>query len=593
MGDALLLWLPLAALIVLFASGAGLTTLLAHRLPSDAQLALAAPLGAAVLVCASTALHLGAPIRATTAVALSVSVGVTARYARRVGSLLRSALVPLLVAAIALGVVATPLAARGNWDAAALDNADPYIWVSQAKSLLDGPPPGPAAAYPDAIAYQRIQELHWPVALPAAVAQIALLARADPSSSYGAFAALLAVLLALSVYACTRACLDWSKRVSAVAAGAVSANALLLYSTFNGWQAQIALTMFGTLSLFMLRLALEDRGRREQALAGLFVAAAAATYSVAFGFFAALLAVVVGAYVASHRPVPWRRVGSVLVGVGAVAAGLGAVPLVRMARLALAGSGFEESPAWAGYARGLPPEMLGLIPRIGTAMRPPAGWTLLASIATIGLLVLVLMAATRRYPRRDVLLGTCGACLLAIGLLQWPGASPYLSIKFAGYSAPLVTMLAVGLFATGSRLPRTRVAVVGAAACCFAFSTGIIYQETRLHLQTLEPLKPLGPALTAVPKDARIGVALRDGWNQSWALYFLRGHRLVVLEPTDYLTGFGYGGRKLPTGNYEYLVDYASADPATWKSAGLVLVRMDGEPAEERALSFSRAGREP
>jgi hypothetical protein len=373
----------------------------------------------------------------------------------------------------------------------------------------------------------------------------------------------------------------------------VSANALLLYSTFNGWQAQIALTMFGTLSVFTLRLALEGRGRREQALAGLFVAAAVATYGVAFAFFALLLAVVVGAYVASHRPVLWHRVGSVLVGVGVVAAALGAVPLVRMAR-ALAGGGFEESPAWAGYARGLPPEALGLIPRIGTAMRPPTGWSILASIATIGLLVLVLVPVTRRYQRRDLLLGTCGACLLTIGLLQLPSASPYLSIKFAGYSAPLVTTLAVGLFATASRFPRTRVAVVGAAACCFAFSTGIVYQEVRLHLQTLGPLKPLESALTAVPKDARVGVALRDGWNQSWALYFLRGHRLVVLEPTDYLTGFGYGGRKLPTGNYEYLVDYASADPATWKSAGLVLVRTDGGPAEEElAISFNRAGREP
>lgn len=588
-----MLWLPLAALVILFASGAGLTVLLADRLPSDAQLALAAPVGAAVFVCASAALHLGAPIRATTIVVLSLCVGLTALRARRVGGLLRSALVPLLVAAIALGVVATPLIARGNWDAAALDNADPYIWVSQAKSLLDGPPPGPALAYPDGIAWERIQELHWPAALPAAVAQIALLARTDPSSSYGAFAALLAVLLALSVYACARACFAWSKGLSAVAAGAVSANALLLYSTFNGWQAQIALTMFGLLGVFTLRLALEDGRRREQALAGLFIAAAAATYSVAFAFFAALLAVVVGAYVVSHRPVAWRRVGSVLAGVGAVAVALAAVPLVRMVQ-ALGESVFEESPVWAEYARGLPPETLGLIPRIGTAMRPPTGWTLLASVATIGLLVLVLVAARRPYPRRDVLLGTCGACLLAIGLLQWPSASPYLSIKFAGYGAPLITMLAVGLFATGTRFPRTRVAVVGAAACCFAFSTGIIYVETRLHLQTLEPLKPLGPALTAVPKDARIGVALRDGWNQSWALYFLRGHKLVVLEPTDYLTGFGYRGRKLPKGDYEYLVDYASADPATWKTAGgLVLVPTDGKPLEKRALSFSRAAREP
>lgn len=587
-----MLWLPLAALVILFASGAGLTALLADRFPSDAQLALAAPVGAAVFVCASAALHLGAPIRATTIVVLSLCVGLTALCARRVGSLLRSAVVPLLVAAIALGVVAIPLVARGNWDAAALDNADPYIWVSQAKSLLDGPPPGPPASYPDGIAYDRLQELHWPAALPASVAQMALLARADPSSSYGAFAALLAVLLALGVYASARACFAWSKGLSAVAAGVVSANALLLYSTFNGWQAQIALTMFGTLSIFALRLALEDGRRREQALAGLFVAATAATYGVAFAFFAGLLAVVVGAYVVSHRPVPWRRVGGVLVGVGAVAAALGAIPFVRMAQ-SMAGRGFEESPVWAKYARGLPPEALGLIPRIGTAMRPPTGWTLLASVATIGLLVLVLVAATRRYPKRDVLLGTSGACLLGIGLLQLPSASPYLSIKFAAYSAPLITMLAVGLFATGTRFPRARVAVVGAAACCFAFSTGIIYVETRLHLQTLAPLKPLAPALTAVPKDARIGVALRDGWNQSWALYFLRGHSLVVLEPTDYLTGFGYRGRKLQTDDYEYLVDYASADPATWKSAGLVLVRTDGKPLEKSALSFSRAAREP
>ena len=587
----LLLWLPLAALSLLLLVGAGVTSVLARRFPADAQVALAAPVGAAVLACTSPALHLGL---STAEVSLSVLVvfgTLTVASARRVLRALSHLAVPAAVALVALAVTAAPWVARGDWDAAGIATTDPYLWVSEAKALLDGPPPSPAADYPDRLASERIDALDWPVGLPLGVAQIATLAGLDPANAYGAWAVVLAVLLVLAVYAAARACLEWSRRHAVIAALAFSLNALVLYSTFNGWQAQIALTLFGTLALVTYRLALDrEASRLEVILPGVFIAAAAAVYGVLVGPFLLMLVAVVAGYAVSHRPVQYRGLVSTSVAVAAAAVVAGLVPLLRSARQLLNMSSAADGTAWDTYAHGLPVEAIGLVPRIGTTFRPPFAWTALATIAGVAVLVFALASLRSvAHRRRDVLLSAGGGAVLVVAALNAPGPSPYVSLKFAAYAAPMITLLALAGVIGRTGFPRIRVAAFGAAAFCFVASTAIVYEQARSHSMTLEPLQGVAASGETLPADARVGIALRDPWAQAWAVYFLRDRKVTVVAPTIYLTGFGLEAPHLSRQPYEYVVDVddpsRNADARDARAAPILVRRV--EPGEAATVLAS------
>ena len=552
-----LAFVPLAAVLVLAVTGAGLAAVLARRFPLDAQAALAPLLGAAAFVLASPLRYVGAPARALGLGVVGLCGALSIAVARRVAPIFRHALVPIIVTVTVLGVVSGPSLWAGGWDAAAIDNTDPYLWVSQAKALLEGPAPAPAADFPDRIAYERITELRWPVGLPFTLANFAALVGSDPSAVYAAFAALLTVLLSLAVYVCARACLMWKRRFAVAASLAVPTSAFVFYSTFNGWQAQIALTLFGTLAIFCFRLALDgDAQRREQALAAVFAAAAIGIYGVVYAPFAALLVIAALAWALRNRAVGgWRRLASVsagfvgvtlVVGAGAIVQALLQVPILLRV---------PDSPAWELYPHGLPGEALGLIPRLGTASRPPTTWSVVALLLAAAVFAFGVLRRGERGPRDDILLSTGIASLVVIALLQLPGPSPYLSIKFVGYAAPLLILLAVSGLVGKTRLPRLRVATYAATGTCCVFSTLVVVQIDLPHLMSVRELAPLRQSLSRVPDGATVGVDVRDEWLQPWTVYYLRERRVVVSNPNIFLTGFGLGRQRLSTEAFTYVVE--------------------------------------
>ena len=68
------------------------------------------------------------PVGSLVAAVVVAFGSLTLAVARRVLPMLRSAAVPLVVAAAALALTPAPALANGGWDAAAIDNADPYVW---------------------------------------------------------------------------------------------------------------------------------------------------------------------------------------------------------------------------------------------------------------------------------------------------------------------------------------------------------------------------------------------------------------------------------------------------------------------------------
>ncbi len=592
-----ILWLPILTVAVLAAVGAAPAALLGARFPADARAALAAPAGAAVIACVSVLVMLGIPVRGLLIATVGASIAATVVLHETLRPSLRSAALPAVAALVALAVVAAPSVGRGDWNAAAVDNTDPYLWVSQAKAFLDGPPPGPASEFPDRIAYERIDELHWQVALPVGVAGVAMLARADPAAVYGAFSAVVAVLLALVVYGCGRACLGWRRSVAAAAAVIVTANAFMLYSSFNGWQAQIALTTFGTLLVFTLRMALDaDALGREQLLAGGAAAAGIATYGVLFAPFALLAAAVTASVLATRsraRPRTLKTVG----GCAAAAVVIGALPLLQTVRSLPRFFAQSDSLTWSSYAHGLPAEALGLIPRIGTAHRPPAfGWSVIAFAIAAALFAFGFWRARSSEQRRgDVLLATGTLALGVIALLQLPNANPYFSMKFVGYTAPILTMVALNGLVGDQRLRRLRVAVAAAAASCFAVSVVIVVAVDLQHVSSTETLGTIRDHLDALPAHSRVAVSIDDEWQQSWAVYYLRDHPLHVEDPNIFLTGFGLRRRTFANRPAQYALEARrSRSTAIWHGDGLVLHKIalaGGAPL--RALTLRSVLRHP
>ena len=444
--------LPLA---ILFAAGLGAADVLGQRLPLQARAALAIPLSAAVLTCASPLAQLGVSPWLIAVVLLGLLGSVTLARARRLGPIVRRAGAPLLVAILALTLSAAPAIRHHTGAVAGFGNGDPYYWVSQARALANAPVPGPARLYPDRVAYDLISTSHSPVALPVGLAQVAWLDNKDPVNAYEAFSAIIFALLATGVFFVARGCLHWSSRVATAAGVFVSANGYLLFASYYGWQAQLTLTAFGTLAVMTLPACFDRKALgRERLLPAIFTAAGIATYGWLFGVFAGLaLAVAFACLLSRHRSSLERRrfvwtLGAVA-GLGLV---IGLVPTVNAVRALLVSRGNGQANAaelasWSHYSWGFPSDALGLIVRLVDLKIPGTGWVGLSLAVTIALFAI---AATRirafRNPRGAALAAACGALLVGLIILRLNGSSPYLTMKLMGYGAPFFTLFALSIF---------------------------------------------------------------------------------------------------------------------------------------------------
>jgi hypothetical protein len=535
-----MLGLPFGALAAAGMLGAGLAVTAGRRLPRDAQAALAPILGFAVLATTSTLVTL-VPVRVVTVVSFAVAALYAAWAWRRVRHMLRAAAPAAVVSVVAIALAAAPSLAEGNWMAKSYaGNTDSYLWVSQARSFLDGPPPKPASDFPDRVAYERASEQHWAIALPVENAQLAWVSGRDPADVYGALAALLSALLPLSAFVVARACLCWSRRLSTWSALAVAANASLLFASYFSWQQQLQASAMAFAGLALLRRGLEvGMPKAEILLAALLSAASVAVYRMAFApYLAASVVVVFLGFALPHWREEWRRAGTALltfVGAFVLLASASIVGFVLgIGRFVdnNVNTGFKK-----GFPEGLPAEALGFVPRVWGAS--PI-WVLVATAIAASLLFEAYRQLRRkRPPRADFLLS--GLVLLGVGYvlaLLLSNVPPYVSYKLLSYGTVLLVLSAVAPLAL-LRGRRTRLALgLTLATLTVASSTVAIARGIDGSRSSAE-FSGLSAAASKLPTGAVVSVELDSPWEQSWAIYALRGHRLSIVRPEFILTEVG------------------------------------------------------
>jgi hypothetical protein len=537
MREAVLLWLPLLGVAVFGIIGAAPAAVLGARFPTDAKAALAVLLGMAAMVCLSPLLLIGvAPLALGLLLVVTGGGAALYKWAESL-RLLRAALLPATLAAGAVLLIATPWLAHGAWDAASYGNADTYLWVSEAKAFLDGPP---AMGMPDRQAFEMIESLRMPIGIPTGVALTSIVAGTDPEASAGGFFVLVGVAVALATFVCARGVLGLGSAASAAAALLVGGNTFLVFSGYYGWHGQLLLTAFGTLSVFCVGAALKDGADwRERALSGIFGAAALGTYGLVFSFFVAMAGSVLVAqmlFSPSRGPELARTVrvarGCILALVAA-----GAVPIVRaiiaIPELSKLATTIEDHP------RGLVSEALGLAPRAGDLSRLTSAWGLIALAAAVALVALALLGGRLlEFENRAVVVGAGGFALLAGAFMMLPQTSSYGSVKLMGYGAPALTLLVfTGLVRTSRR--RLRLWLCSAAALLFLASSAVSVVQSHRVLEWSSDFDGLRDAARGVPRDEPIAIAPRQAWQQTWAAYFLRDRPTLIVAPSIYFTRFG------------------------------------------------------
>jgi hypothetical protein len=547
------LLLPLAGLAILFGAGLGVADLLGRRLPAQARAALAAPLSAAVLTSASPLAQLGLRPSQLALVVIGLLGLVTLARARRLEQTVRRAGAPLLVAVLALALSSAPAIRHQTSAVAGFGNGDPYYWVSQARALSHGPVSAPARLYPDRVAFDLISISHSPVALPVGLAQVAALGGKDPVDAYEAFGSLIFALLAVGVFFVARGCLHWRSRLATAAGVFVSANGYLLFASYNGWQAQLTLTAFGTLAVMTLPACFDRKALgRERLLPAIFMAASIATYGWLFAVFAGLgLAVALACTFTQIRSsVGRRRMVWTLGAVAGLGLILGFVPTVNAVRALSVSRGNGQANAaelanWSTYSWAFPSDALGLIVREIDLKSPGTGWVVLALAVAIALFA---VAATRirtfRNPRGLALAAACTALLGGLLLLGLKGSSPYLSMKLMGYGAPLFTLFALSIFAGRRARPRRITVIAMAAVVLFCLTSLLSLSVGIVSATRATAFQSIVAATASLPRSSVIRIDYPDVWHQVWLIYFLRERRLAVPDPTIYLEDVEYNGAK-------------------------------------------------
>jgi hypothetical protein len=589
------LLLPVAGVALLWVAGLGAAELLAPRMAPEARAALAAPVAAGVLVCASP-LALAHVRPGILAAAVLVCLGAVTFVRRHsLAKVMRAAKWPLVIAAFALVINAAPALRNGNWVATSFGNADPYLWASQAKSLDARPPPAPAASFPDRVSYELMTKDHWPEGLPVALGAVADLGRLDPARAYEAFAAIISTLLALGVFVVARGSLMWSTRFSALAAMLIAANGLMLLSTYFGWQAQLLLTGFGTLGALTVPVCMDRRAASwEAALPALFLAAGIATYGWVFAPFLLVTGVVAFAcWLQSPRSSIGRRQ---IVRRFGVVAGLtlilGLLPTIDALRRYLVARGrFDASVlhTWSNYDWAYPSDALGLIIRVGTQRSPGVGWTAFAiAVAAVLLSLGCLRMRSPRNPRGYALVAAAAVLLAALAGLAIRHASPYTSLKLMGYAAPLLTLLALATFVRraspevrpdGSAALRHVGGVLFSTLAAAAFVSTTVF-TVGYALKWVRPATVVSGAVRAadrLPRSEAVRIDYGDAWRQSWLVYFLRDRRLAVKQPSVYLTGFSPADaakHRTFTSPSSYVLAPTHRGRVVWRGSGGVLYRI-------------------
>jgi hypothetical protein len=543
--SALLLLVPLGALGYLALIGAGLAAWMSPRFPADAQAALAVLVGAALVAVASALVPLGVAARPLTVAVAAGGALVTAVLARRVLVLLRAGAVPLAVAVCAVCLAGAPALARGSWQATSLfGSTDPYHWSSQARQYQNRPTASPFSDHPDRLTYERSKTQHWAFALPFGDLQIAWLTGADPPDVYEALAAVVFALLPLAAFACARACFRWRGRWAAAAALLVVADANLLYASHFSWQQQLAGTAFLFGAAVGLRLALEPGAPRREALLAAFLAAASlASYRLGFSpYFVGLLGVVVAGYALARRG-DLVRIGRRLVGFIVAFGALGA-PSIAAVLLGIHdfyASGSFSTKQKREFADGQIAEALGLVPRLwarqdGWSRAVTIAWLAVASVAAAVLLLYGYRALRRAgLPRADFLAAGVGVTLVLYCVFLLPSFASYLSFKVLAYGAPFLLLLVVLPAALGR--PWGALALAAAVGLLIMPSTAVATAIAVDKTKTPGELSAL--ARVSLPRDATVSVALDDPWQQAWAVYYLRAHRISVEHASFVLTGEG------------------------------------------------------
>jgi hypothetical protein len=459
-----------------------------------------------------------------------------------------------LVACLAIALAAIPALKNKTWAAETPGNVDAYVWVSQARSLEHGPPSGAAATTPDRVAYERLEHEHWPTAIPGGLSELAAVEGVDPVQAYGVFAVVIVGLLALATFFSARGCLHWSRRRSAVAAAIVTANGLVLLSSFYGWQAQLLLTSAGTLFVLTIPQCFERHSRTRDCIApSLFGASAIALYSWKMSPFVVMAAAVSLVCWWRGSGARWTR-RSFTVRVAAIAAltcAFGCVAITRAVVTLVDGSQHASAiqlSYWNQYSWASPSDALGLVPR-GPRDVPGVAWEVLAAMCAAVLLVTGIRSArSYRNPRGVVLVAAAATILVELVALAAGGSSPYVSLKLMAYSTPLLTLLALGpRLRTVQASPRTLLAhsriltvvlVDLVALGLFISTTGSAISIGVQRSRTATQVRATARAAEALPPNKVILLDVGNGWNQVWLAYFLRNRRLAIREPSLVFTGY-------------------------------------------------------
>jgi hypothetical protein len=580
-----LLGAPLALFGVFALCGFGLAVVLGPKFAPDAQAALAPLLGVAVLATASVLLSVGVPAVPLGLVVLILPSLLTIALRKRVYPALRACGRPFAIGLVAVFLAGAPNLAGGNWTVKTYlgHTTDAYFWISQARSLYDAPPKAPSSRYPDRLAYERIQEQHWALALSFATGEAAWISQSDPADVYGLIAAFVACLTPLAAYFCARACLDWRPRRATFLALALAANASLLFAGYFSWQQQLIGTGLAFAALAVLRLALEPpRSLRLQFLAAFLASAALASYRMAFApYFAAMIAVVIASYLISHSGVDRRQALRSVLGFSAIFAGLAAVSLFALVRglntfLALGVNTSFKKIFPGGYV----PEALGLFPRLFGA---GSSWGLVAAAASVPFFIIPLARLRRSSAKRvDFVFGSA---LFIVGayafLLATKASTPYTSFKLLAYGTPFLLLVVFGAEWL-SKPTRARTAGVVVLALLFSTSTLLAVGVGAKDSESARDFSGLAAVAPKLGHDV-VSVQVVDPWDQAWATYYLRDVPLSVETPSLVLVGVAMFR---PASIYHhpgaaYVLREGSAG-SIWQGSGLALDRRE-TPAPEVA----------
>jgi hypothetical protein len=593
---------PLAAVAVLWMAGLGIATFVAARMPDEAKAALAPLCSAAVLVVASPLLLVGVSPLAVTVGALALLAIVTVARVRSVATSVRRSAWPFLVVLLALALSTTPAIRNDTWTAATYGNQDPYVWVSQARSLIDGPARGSASLTPDRIQYDLLTRKDWPTGLPGSLAGLASIEGVDPLEAYGVFAAVVSALLALAVFVCARGPLGLSRRASVVAAAIVAANGLVLLSAFDGWQAQIYLTALASVAVLTLpRILDRDATWQEISLPAIFGAASIGLYGwFVVPFIGVALSAVCARLVERRDLLDLREIARRLVGTVVLWSVLGGVAMFRgvdvllrtRARESVRSLGFHNRYDWA-----FPSDALGLVPR-NPRTTPGAEWAGIALLVAVGILLIALLGARRKRDRSSfIIVGSCFAWLAGLAAFGATGVSPYLSVKLMGYSVPFFTLLVVssaprvaGIASAANRRARLRaasrlawsfvVATTAGLACLLFLGTTVATEWVGLRqTRFANSVDAAANAASKLPPSSVVSLDVKDAWSQVWLVYRLRDRRLIISQPSIAFTGYWAGDvvRVPPaTVTARYVIRETDGGSPIWRGNDLAIYSRPG-----------------